>query len=44
MRADRVTVEGRTGAGPTEMAREILARPEWEEVWGAGGGARLCSV
>lgn len=45
IRVDRVTVEGRTGAGPTEMAREILARPEWEAVWGAGGGgARLCSV
>lgn len=47
IRADRVTVEGWTGAGPTEMAKEILALPGWEEVWaagGGGGGARLCSV
>lgn len=51
VRAEWLTVEGRAGAGPTEMAREIRARPGWEEVWGAaggggggGGGARLCSV
>lgn len=38
-KVDRITAEGRTGAGPTEMAREILACPDWEEeVWRAAGG------
>lgn len=44
IRADCATVEGRTGEGPTDMDKEILACPGCEEVWGAEGGARLCSV
>lgn len=42
VRADLVTDGGRTGA--TEMESEIPVRGEWDAVWGAGRGARLCSV
>lgn len=44
VRADRATVEGRAGAGPTAMESEILDCREWEEGWGALGGGMFCSV
>lgn len=43
VRADRATVEGRAGAGPTAMESEILDCSEWLESCGALGGGRFCS-
>lgn len=44
VKADRATVEGRAGAGPTAMESEILDCSEWLEGCGALGGGRFCSV